>query len=67
MYRDIVYMVMCEVYIDKKSKYTKILPISNKKWSTFEAAFDEGQKYLDKEDIKSLWIETKCISRLKGV
>ena len=64
---DIVYIVMCECYINKHSKYTKVIPISNKKWSTYEAAYDEAVKYLDTSDILEVWIETKCISRIVGV
>ena len=64
---DDVYMVMCECYINKHSNYTKVIPVSNKKWFTYEAAYNEAVKYLDKEDILDIWIETKHISRIIGV
>ena len=64
---EIVYIVMCEYYINKRRKYTAINAVSNKKWSTYEGAYNEAVKYLDDPDILEVWIETKHISRIIGV
>ena len=64
---EVVYVVMCECYINKRRNYTMIRLVSNNKWSTYEAAYNEAVKYLEDEDILEVWIETKHISRIVGV